>query len=128
MGIAQAQLGGRDLQPTLDIDAEVRLDQITFDLYEALQSLEPCGNSFPQPILCARNLRVLSARAVGNDSAHLQLRLSDGTQVVKAIAFNFGKYADQLPPVLDAAFQVELNEWNGEQSLQLNIKDLRPAG
>jgi len=128
MAIAAAQLGGRTLQPTLEIDAEVRLDQITFDLYEALQLLEPCGNSFPQPILCARNLRVLSARQVGSDLAHLQLTLSDGTQTCRAIAFNFGKHADQLPPFVDAAFQVTLNEWNGTQSLQLNIKDLRPSG
>jgi single-stranded-DNA-specific exonuclease len=128
MAIAAAQLSGRTLQPTLEIDAEVRLDQITFDLYEALQSLEPCGNSFPQPILCARNLRVLSARQVGSDLAHLQLTLSDGTQTCRAIAFNFGKHADQLPLFVDAAFQVTLNEWNGTQSLQLNIKDLRPSG
>ncbi|MFQ3535142.1 MAG: single-stranded-DNA-specific exonuclease RecJ [Aggregatilineales bacterium] len=128
MAMAEEQLSGRTLQPTLNIDAEVRLDQITFELYEALQSLEPCGNSFPQPILCARNLRVMSARAVGSDSAHLQLRLSDGARTVKAIAFNFGKHIEDLPSMLDAAFQVALNEWNGEQSLQLNIKDLRPAG
>jgi single-stranded-DNA-specific exonuclease len=128
MAIAAAQLSGRTLQPTLEIDAEVRLDQITFDLYEALQSLEPCGNSFPQPILCTRNLRVLSARQVGNDLAHLQLTLSDGTRTCRAIAFNFGKVAEQLPPVVDAAFQVTLNEWNGTQSLQLQIKDLRPSG
>ncbi len=128
MAIAREQLSARDLQPKLNIDAEVRLDQITFDLYEALQTLEPCGNGFPQPILCARNLHVLSARAVGNDSAHLQLRLSDGTADFKAIAFNFGKHAQDLPPVLDAAFQVDLNAWNGAQELQLNIKDLRPSG
>ncbi|PJF36406.1 MAG: single-stranded-DNA-specific exonuclease RecJ [Candidatus Thermofonsia Clade 1 bacterium] len=126
--IAAAQLGGRTLQPTLEIDAELELDQLSFDLYESLQALEPCGNSFPQPIFCARNLRVLSARAVGTDAAHLQLRLSDGERVVKAIAFNFGKYAETLPPVLDIAFQIVLNEWNGEPALELNIKDLRPAG
>ncbi|MDW8297750.1 MAG: single-stranded-DNA-specific exonuclease RecJ [Anaerolineae bacterium] len=127
MAVAQARLGGRTLQPVLDIDAEVTLDQITFDLYEALQTLEPCGNGFPQPILCARNLRVLSARAVGNDSAHLQLRLSDGTHIFKAVAFNFGKYVEAIPPVLDVAFQLSLNEWNGEQSLEMTIKDMRPA-
>ncbi len=128
LALAAAQLNGRDLQPTLEIDAEVRLSQITLDLYEALQALEPCGNSFPQPILCARGLRVVHSRAVGAEASHLQLRLSDGTQSLKAIAFGFGKYAADLPPVLDAAFQVSLNAWNGEQSLQLTIKDLRPSG
>jgi hypothetical protein len=44
-----------------------------------------------------------------------------------AIAFRMGEWAEQLPRRVDVAYTFEINEFNGEARLQLNVKDLRPA-
>lgn len=126
--IAAEQLAEKDLQPTLAIDLEVKLREVDWSLQEALQNLEPTGNAFPAPILCARRLQVVECRAVGKENAHLKLRLSDGgSRPIGAIGFGFGKFADLVPREVDAAFALLANEWNGERRLELEIKDLRPA-
>jgi hypothetical protein len=45
-----------------------------------------------------------------------------------AIGFNLGYQASGLPARVDLAYAFESNEFNGDRRLQLNIKDLRPAG
>jgi single-stranded-DNA-specific exonuclease len=122
--IAAASLEGLTLQPALDIDAEVPLQQVDMALYDALRQLEPVGQAMRAPILCTRRLRVIEARAVGREMAHLRLRLSDGKHVVNGIAFRFGALSSHLPEVIDVAYQVELNEWNGSRSVELHVVDI----
>jgi single-stranded-DNA-specific exonuclease len=126
IGLADEQLRGQDLRPRLDIDAEVPLHQLDMRLHESLTKLEPCGHGYPAPILCARKLRVKDCRTVGKDGAHLKLTLTDGALEQDAIAFRFGEYMRELPPLLDLAYQVEINEWQGERKLQMNVVDIRP--
>ncbi len=115
----------KDLRPTLQIDAEVKLSQLDMSLYEALCTLEPCGHDHTAPVLCSKRLCVVEQRAVGKDSAHLKLRLSDATQEFDAIAFRFGELAGDLPNFVDVAYQLDLNEWNGTRRLQLKVQDVR---
>jgi hypothetical protein len=44
-----------------------------------------------------------------------------------AIAFNQGHWHNNLPDRLDIAYHLEMNEWNGEKRIQLNVRDLRAA-
>lgn len=125
--IAGDQLYGKELTPALEIDAEVIFPQLDFELYGALRALEPCGNSNPSPLLCARRLRVVEARAVGKDGSHLKLEFSDGKRSFKGIAFGMGNVADALPREVDVAFSLSINTWGGEERLELNVSDLRPA-
>jgi single-stranded-DNA-specific exonuclease len=96
-------------------------------LLEALNRLEPCGQDHPTPILCSRRVRVVESRTVGQDSAHLKLRLSDGVATQDAIAFRFGDLAPALPETIDVAYRLELNEYNGTRRLQLNVQDIHQA-
>jgi single-stranded-DNA-specific exonuclease len=123
--LAEAGLRGKDLRPRLDIDAEVNLNQLDVPLLEALTSLEPCGQDHPAPILCSHRVRVVESRTVGQDSAHLKLRLSDGATTQDAIAFRFGDLAPDLPETIDVAYRLELNEFNGTRRLQLNVQDIQ---
>jgi len=125
--IATEQLGGLDLRPTLRIDAEVTLYDLTFDLQKQLAQFEPCGYGNPAPVFAARQVKVVSSRAVGKEAKHLKLALSDGWVTLDAIAFNQGEWLNKMPARLDVAFQLEINEWQGEQRLQLNVRDLRQA-
>ncbi|MCC6800119.1 MAG: single-stranded-DNA-specific exonuclease RecJ, partial [Anaerolineae bacterium] len=128
MVIAAEQLAGRDLRPTLEIDAEVRPEYLTEALAYELRRLEPTGAGNDAPLLVARGLRVTEARRVGQDGKHLRLRFVNGGNTIDAIAFKLGDWAERLEAEMDVAFHLELNEWNGRVKPQLNVQDLRPAG
>jgi len=126
--LATDELEGKQLAPTLYIDAETPLQEMSWSLWRALQQLEPFGEENAEPVFVSRNVSVRHCRAVGNDSAHLKVLLHDGKSMWDGIAFRQGDWADHLPDRVDVAYHLQLNEWRGEQRLQLNIQDIRPAG
>lgn len=129
LDIAQTALDGQEIAPTLDIDMELKPAQINLDLATELLTLEPTGHSNPTPVFVTRNLRVQDYRTVGRDENHLKLRLArSGDTPLDAIGFNLGEWARRLPPYVDIAYQLEINEWNGNRSAQMNMVDLRAAG
>lgn len=115
------------LAPTIKIDAEVRFHELTTDLVAELKRLEPTGNSNPSPLLSTHGVVIRQQRAIGTDGAHLKLRLADHECEFEAIAFRMGGLADKLPERVDVAYQLELNEWQGQVRLQLVVQDIQPA-
>ena len=131
LGYAAAHLPDELLIPALEIDTEVPLGALNWDLLEHIAVLEPFGQANPQPVLMSRRVRVAGAWARGADAQHLKLRLDDGHggPTYDAIAFRLGQLAGYFEkyPWIDIAYTLESNEWNGTRTLQLNIKDLRRA-
>lgn len=125
--LAAEQLEGVELAPTLLVDAEVELSELDWATQALLAQLEPCGYANPHPLLLSRQVLVRDARAVGTDGSHLKLTLSGGRVIWDAIAFRQGRWAGQLPSHIDVVYALEINEWQGEKRLQLNVKDLRPS-
>jgi single-stranded-DNA-specific exonuclease len=126
--IAERELADKELMPTLEIDAELDLSIFTQGAYELLAQLEPCGQDNPTPLFASRRLRVRNARRVGEDGKHLKLTLEQDGVIWDAIAFRQGGRLAALPALIDLAYSVEVNEWEGRRRLQLNVQDLRPAG
>jgi single-stranded-DNA-specific exonuclease len=125
--IAASELSGTDMLPSLSIDAEVELDQLTYADHALLQQFEPCGHGNPTPLLASRGVEVLECRGVGSKGQHLKLALRDGARIWDAIAFRQGGWTSGMPQRVDIAYLLELNEWDGRQRLQLNVQDLRPS-
>lgn len=125
--IAARQLQNQDLRPTLVADLEVALHHLKPELMQYLDLLEPTGYGNRQPHFISRDLMVTHKRAVGRDGSHLKLAVTDGLVTFDAIAFRLGHWFERLPKKIDLLFTFELNEFNGRQSLQLNVKDLKPA-
>jgi single-stranded-DNA-specific exonuclease len=126
--IARKQLASLDLRPTLHADAEIPLSELKPELLIYLDSLQPTGHGNPQAVFVSRGLQVRNFRAVGKESAHLKLAVSDGWITYDAIAFRQGHWLDHMPRQVDLMFTFERNEYNGRESLQLNVRDLKPAG
>jgi single-stranded-DNA-specific exonuclease len=128
---AEAHLPEDLLAPALEIDAEVPLGALTWELLDQLLALEPFGQANPQPVLMSRRVHVSGAWSRGTEGQHLKLRLDDGHggPTYEAIAFRLGNLAGYFEryPWLDVAYTFGVNEWNGNRTLQLNIKDLRRA-
>jgi single-stranded-DNA-specific exonuclease len=72
---ARARLTLVDFEPIIDIDAELPLDQITPNLFQALHRLEPFGMANPEPVFAARNLRLMAPPRVMKEK-HVKLKLS----------------------------------------------------
>ncbi len=127
-GLAAEQLTDVELTPVLRVDAEVELSQMSWELQRELAQLEPCGHANPHPLFLSRDVRVQDQRAVGNEGKHLKLTLSGDQVTWDGIAFRQGEWAGKLPDRVDIAYHLEVNEWNDQRRLQLNVQDVRPAG
>lgn len=109
------------------VDAVARLDELDADLLGFLDQLEPTGQGNPPVVFAGLGVEVLSKRAVGTDGAHLKLLLREGAHAFDAIAFRQGHRLSELPRRVDVLFRLERNRYLGVETLQLNVKDLRPA-
>ncbi len=125
--IAERELGSLDLRPTLHADMEIPLSELRPELLKFLEWLQPTGMENRQPTFVSRGLKVRGARTVGKDSAHLKLSVTDGRITYDAIAFRMGSWLNRLPAEVDLLYQFEANEFNGQVTLQLNVRDLKPA-
>jgi single-stranded-DNA-specific exonuclease len=113
------------LMPVLKVDAEVTFPELTLDLLDSYELLEPFGNSNPQPVFMSRNVMLTDAprHLQGN---HLRLGLRQGTCECDAMYFN-GASVKLPDPPWDIAFTIDRNVWRGRISLSISIQDIRPA-
>ncbi|MCZ7552811.1 MAG: single-stranded-DNA-specific exonuclease RecJ [Anaerolineae bacterium UTCFX2] len=126
--IANAELGGFDLRPMFQADMELELSELDPRLTGELANLEPTGSDNPPALFVSRSVRVLRSRPVGKDSSHLKLAVTDGRITYDAIAFRLGHLQPDLPLFIDLLFSFEINRYNGNETLQLNVKDIHPTG
>ena len=126
--IAEEAIKDEQLQPVLKIDGEIEAEGASLDLVEELETMAPFGLENPKPVLAMLGVTVAQGKTVGSDSKHLKLRLEEAGGV-EAIGFNLGYLFPQLTPgkKIDIAFQADKNTWNGRESVQLKIKDVRLA-
>ncbi len=125
--IVEETLIGSDFIPSLEIDADVNLSHINFNLIKELKLLEPLGFGNPEPLLGSKGLEVHYPKVVGNN--HLKMKLRQKSQSLDAIGFDMGAFFDRLEvsTTIDAVFTPFINEWEGGRFLQLNLKAFRPS-
>ncbi len=126
--IAESSLEQGDLVPKLEIDAEISAGEIP-DAFEQSFLLSPFGSENPPPLFLTRDLVLREARAVGNEGAHLKLKLFDAQQgrIIDGIAFREGARVLSLKPGqhLDIVYTIEQGEWQGQKRFEIKIKDFR---
>lgn len=107
------------------IDAVANLKDITLKTVQELQLLEPFGEVNRTPIFCFKNLRIDSIRAL-TEGRHLKINLRDDNMMISAIGFNMGDMSIEykLGDRVDVIGSLEINEYNGMKSIQLNLKDI----
>jgi len=114
--------GGERPVPHTTIDALCGLNELDYTLISQLEMLSPFGSMNPEPLLCARKVRVSSPFTVGNN--HLKARVHDDTLYCDAIWFDGGHLTDLLTDsTIDIVFSPQINNWNGKSGIQLKLKD-----
>ena len=109
---------GLPIQP----DALLRLEEVNWDLWKALQSLAPFGVGHEVPLFWSRDCRVEEQREL--KGGHLALRLRQGETERRAIAWRWD-FSTHVPEQCDVAYRISVNRWQGEQRLQLEMKAIR---
>lgn len=115
-----------DLVSIIKIEKEVSLNDITTGDVESLKLLEPFGEENRVPLFLFKNLKIDSIRTL-SEGKHLKLTLKQDRNIVQAIGFNLGYLVDEyrLGDKIDLVGCLEINEFNGNKTVQINIKDLR---
>lgn len=124
---ANQQLTARDLEPTLELDAEAPPHIWSVPLARELARLGPFGTGNPKPRFASPVLHLEGEpRAVGKNANHLQFMLTDGRSRMKAIAFNQANQLEQLREQRQCrvAYEPCLNEFNGRISVEMQVKDI----
>lgn len=119
---ASTILTDEKMVPVLEIDAVLSPGEASFSTLKEIEALEPFGMGNRAPVFAMKNMLVRGRKVLKGKHLKLQL-LADG-KTFEAIGFNMSSCE---PDIIDLAFQLDENEWNGQKSLQLRIKDIRPA-
>ena len=113
--------------PTLHVDAEVQLSEVTARLIKEIGAFHPFGAGNPEPTFAVKGLEVMDSRTVGEK--HLKMTVRQGRSMpFDSIGFGMKSLLERGIPArtpVDLAFLPELNHWNGYDRIQLRIRDLR---
>jgi len=123
--LAQAWLEGSGGGPPVEPEALLRLPRVSRDFWHQLRRLEPFGIAHPAPLFWSSGCRVVQQRLLRG--GHLQLELEQDGERRRAIAWRWQGEAVIQGPV-DVAYRLRLDQWQGEERLQLDLVALRPSG
>ncbi|MBQ8908416.1 MAG: single-stranded-DNA-specific exonuclease RecJ [Clostridia bacterium] len=125
---AAMHLSEEDLIPTVEADCVLTMEQIHMDLASELRLLEPYGVENPSPVFAMMGVRAENIAGVGGGK-HTRLTVCDGERHINAMYFSRSPESLDLyvGEKIDILFSIDINEWNGKHTVQLTVKDLRPA-
>ena len=120
MAVMEEESGGG-----LIIDLAVEPEQITLELANKLTFFEPFGEGNPQPVFAIKDVQVTDCSPT-RDGKHLRMTVQRGGHRFSCVGFGMGDAA--LPPgtMADLAFCATVNEFRGQSSVNLIVKDIHP--
>ncbi len=127
--IVEESIKEEQLIPTVEVDLDLPLNEVQAGFFKILNQFEPFGIGNEQPIFrCAEVKALPSLRVVGRD--HLKMDIVDANNPsirIPAIAFNQVKHFEHISrgKSFQICYSLEINEWNGNKSLQANIRDIK---
>ena len=112
-------------QQVFEIDMCVELKDLNINNVSELKKLEPFGEANKMPLFAIKNLKIESIRAL-SEGKHLKLRLKDDKYNIDVIGFNMGQLTEfyKLGDKVDILGNLEINSFNGNESVQMNLKDI----
>ncbi|MFA7314615.1 MAG: single-stranded-DNA-specific exonuclease RecJ [Candidatus Magasanikbacteria bacterium] len=123
----------QDMSPTIKIDAEIKLTEVDWDLFDTLEQFKPFGMHNDRPKYLTKDLEIFDIKTVGKEAKHLKLTVKQESKIRKTIGWSLcDKTADinwckilRIGDKIDMVFEIDVNEWNGNRELQLTIVDLK---
>ena len=114
----------KHLKPLIKIDAQASLKQLSLNLYEQIDSLQPWGIGNEFPVFWTPNVRIKEQQVVGKIHLKLTLVEDNSATEIKAIAWRWQEYFP-LPNRLDIAYKLRENYWQGTTNVELELVGVR---
>jgi len=126
--VVKATIDKKLLIPEITIDLELELSEITPKFFRILEQMGPFGPQNMKPVFKTTSVRDNGyGKTVGADKSHLKLSIIDGAdkKTYNAIGFGLGNKIKSIKGDFDIAYSLDENEWKGNTSIQLILKDLK---
>ena len=116
-----------DLIPAISIDGEMALTDINSRFMRFLEKLAPFGPGNMRPKFVSRNLSISGQPRLMGNGEHIRFIVSQNGRNYPAVGFKLSSHYEDLirgVPV-DIAYIVEVNQWQGQSNIQLNVRDIQ---
>jgi single-stranded-DNA-specific exonuclease len=116
------------LTPEITINSVLPLDNINMNFYQIISQMEPFGPDNMKPIFIAHKVQDTGYSKIVKDQ-HISCSFKQGKNTLRGIGYNMPQHMNviQSGKPFDIVFQLQLNEWQGTQSVQLQIIDIKPC-
>ncbi|MBI2032650.1 MAG: single-stranded-DNA-specific exonuclease RecJ [Candidatus Levybacteria bacterium] len=139
--LAEEQLAGKNLTKTLRVDCYLDFENLNHELFAEIQKLKPFGMGNPEPTFISENIEIEDMRLVGMDQKHLKVQLSSQTRSDLHLASDQGRTLKiggimfaydpslklKIGDTVDIVYTISNNTWNGNNRLEVKIKDIRKS-
>jgi single-stranded-DNA-specific exonuclease len=123
--ICSQVLDDEALLPSMSVDSRVSFEEVNSQLLEIVKKFAPHGAGNPMPIFTTTELLVKTVDLVGANKSHLKMRVQDKNGYsFQTIGFGMGSINLRPGQIVDLAFKLHENEWNGKKSLELMVVDI----
>ena len=116
----------RDIIPIINIDKLISYKDLNLETVRELNKLEPYGEANKSPLIAYRNLKIDSIRVL-TEGKHMKLTLkTENNNIISVMGFNMGYRAEEflIGDKVDVVGTLEINSFNGNESVQINLKDI----
>ena len=128
--VVEETIDPKMLIPEISIDSQISLSDITPKFYRILSQFAPFGPGNMTPVFISEDLQDTGyGKQVGEDKTHLRFTaIQHGSGKIVGIGFGLGEHIELIKnkKPFKAAYTIDENEWNGNASLQLKLKDIKP--
>ncbi len=116
------------LTPEITINSVLPLDHINMNFYQIISQMEPFGPDNMKPIFIAHKIQDTGYSKIVKDQ-HISCSFKQGKNTLRGIGYNMPQHMNviQSGKPFDIVFQLQLNDWQGTQSVQLQIIDIKPC-
>lgn len=126
---ADGVLDDKDMIPSVKIDCIINEHSLNIAAARAVSLLEPYGMGNERPVFVIKDAEVVQIGAVGAEGKHLRMNISKNGVSAGCIGFGLGGYEKELAPGdrVHLAFRFDINTFRGNESLQLQLADIKKA-
>jgi single-stranded-DNA-specific exonuclease len=116
------------LTPEIAINAALPLDDISMQFYQIIAQMEPFGPENMRPLFIAKGVYDTGYTKLVKDQ-HISFNVTQGKTNVRGIGYNMPEHIKLIKSgkPFDLVFQLQLNEWQGNQSVQMQVIDVKPS-
>ncbi len=124
---ADKKISDFDLIKKINIDMELKFSELNLYLIKEIDKLEPFGMGNPKPIFVSYKVKIDEYRYVGKEKNHLSMQLKKDSKIFKSIFFNYQGEKSKIKRgnVIDLAYGLEEDVWNGKRNINLKIIDIK---